>query len=86
MRLPGVRLLVELGVLTGGGWLLGEGLRSTVRNLGISQTLLGNTAVAASVETEKVARVAVPSRRGAPSSGCATSTALWSTSPHSTQA
>jgi cation:H+ antiporter len=63
---PGVRLLVGLGVLTGGGWLLGEGLRSTVRHLGIPQTLLGNTAVAASVEAEEVARVAVPSRRGRP--------------------
>jgi cation:H+ antiporter len=52
--------------LTGGGWLLGEGLRSTVRNLGISQSLLGNTAVAASVEAEEVARVAVPTRRGRP--------------------
>src|SRR5436189_379856 len=54
VRRPGVRLLAGLGVLTGGGWLLGEGLRSTVRHLGISQTLLGNTAVAASVEAEEV--------------------------------
>lgn len=66
VRRPGVRLLAGLGVLTGGGWLLGEGLRSTVRHLGISQTLLGNTAVAASVEAEEVARVAVPARRGRP--------------------
>ncbi len=65
-RRPGVRLLVGLGVLTGGGWLLGEGLRTTVRNLGISQSLLGNTAVAASVEAEEVARVAVPAHRGRP--------------------
>jgi cation:H+ antiporter len=63
-RWPGVRLLVGLGVLTGGGWLLGEGLRTTVGNLGISQTLLGNTAVAASVEAEELARVAVPARCG----------------------
>jgi cation:H+ antiporter len=68
-RHPGVRLLVGLGVLTGGGWLLGEGLRTTVRNLGISQSLLGNTAVAASVEAEEVARVAVPARRGRPELG-----------------
>lgn len=40
-------------MLTGGSWLLGEGLRTTVRNLGISQSLLGNTAVAASVEAEE---------------------------------
>ena len=66
VRRPGLRLIAGLAVLTGGGWLLGEGLRSTVRHLGISQTLLGNTAVAASVEAEEVARVAVPARRGRP--------------------
>jgi cation:H+ antiporter len=66
VRRPAVRLLAALGVLTGGGWLLGEGLKSTVRHLGISPTLLGNTAVAASVEAEEVARVAVPARRGRP--------------------
>lgn len=66
VRRPGVRLLAGLGLLTGGGWLLGEGLKSTVRHLGISATLLGNTAVAASVEAEEVARVAVPARRGRP--------------------
>ncbi len=71
-RWPGVRLFVGLGVLTGGGWLLGEGLRSTVHNLGISQSLLGNTAVAASVEAEEVARVAVPTRRGRPELGLGT--------------
>jgi cation:H+ antiporter len=68
-RWPGVRLIAGLAVLTGGGWLLGEGLRTTVRNLGISQSLLGNTAVAASVEAEEVARVAVPTRRGRPELG-----------------
>jgi cation:H+ antiporter len=66
VRRPGVRLVAGLGVLTGGGWLIGEGLKSTVRHLGISATLLGNTAVAASVEAEEVARVAVPARRGRP--------------------
>jgi cation:H+ antiporter len=69
VRRPAIRLLVGLAVLTGGGWLLGEGLRTTVRNLGISQSLLGNTAVAASVEAEEVARVAVPTRRGRPELG-----------------
>jgi len=63
-RRPGLRLLAGLGVLTGGGWLLSEGLHATVRNLGISSSLLGNTAVAASVEAEELARVAVPTRRG----------------------
>jgi cation:H+ antiporter len=69
VRSPGVRVLAGLVVLTGGGWLLGQGLTSTVRNLGISPTLLGNTAVAASVEAEEVARVAVPARRGRPELG-----------------
>lgn len=63
-RRPGVRLIVGLGVLTGGGWLLGEGLKTAVSQLGISQSLLGNTALAATVEAEELARVAVPSRRG----------------------
>ena len=68
-RRPTVRLLVGLGVLTGGGALLGEGLKTTVNQLGISQTLLGNTALAASVEAEELARVAVPARRGRPELG-----------------
>lgn len=58
------RLLVGLGVLAGGGWLLGDGLRTVVRHLGISQTLVGNTALAATVEAEEVARVVIPARRG----------------------
>jgi|SRR5947208_2089322 len=60
------RLLGGLGLLTAGGWLLGEGLRTVVRHVGASQTLLGNTALAASVEAEELARVAVPARRGRP--------------------
>jgi cation:H+ antiporter len=63
---PFARLLVGLGALTGGGWLLGEGLRTVVRHLGVSQTLLGNTALAATVEAEELARVVVPMRRGRP--------------------
>jgi cation:H+ antiporter len=69
VRWPAARLLVGLGVLTGGGWLLGDGLRTTVRHLGISPTLLGNTALAATVEAEELARVAVPARRGRPELG-----------------
>jgi cation:H+ antiporter len=65
-RRPVAKLLIGLGVLTGGGWLLGAGLRTTVRHLGISATLLGNTAVAATVEAEELARVATPARRGRP--------------------
>jgi cation:H+ antiporter len=35
----------------------------------VSQTLLGNTALAATVEGEELARVAVPARRGRPELG-----------------
>jgi cation:H+ antiporter len=65
-RHPVARLLAGLVVLTGGGLLLGEGLRNVVRSLGISPALLGNTALAATVEAEELARVAVPARRGRP--------------------
>jgi cation:H+ antiporter len=69
VRRPGLRLISGLALLTGGGWLLGEGLRTTVRQLGIPQTLLGNTALAATVEAEELARFAVPARRGRPEIG-----------------
>ena len=58
-----------LALLTGGGWLIGQGLRTTVRQLGVPQTLLGNTALAATVEAEELARFAVPARRGRPEIG-----------------
>jgi cation:H+ antiporter len=63
-RHPFAWLIGGLAVLTAGGELLAEGIRGTVDRLGVSQTLLGNTVVAASVEGEEVARVAAPSRRG----------------------
>jgi len=66
VRRPLLRLAVGLGVLTGGGVLLGDGLRTVVRHLGVSDALLGNTAVAAAVEAEELGRVAVPARRGRP--------------------
>jgi cation:H+ antiporter len=69
VRFPGVRLLVGLALLTGGGWLIGQGLRTTVRRLGVPQTLLGNTAIAAATEAEELARFAVPARRGRPEIG-----------------
>ncbi len=69
VRRPALRLLAGLGLLTGGGWLIGEGLRTTVRQLGVPQTLLGNTALAATVEAEELARFAVPARRGRPEIG-----------------
>jgi cation:H+ antiporter len=63
-RHPFAWLLGGLAVLTAGGELLAEGIRGVVERLGVSQTVLGNTVVAASVEAEEVARVAAPSRRG----------------------
>jgi cation:H+ antiporter len=69
VRRPGIRLFVGLALLTGGGWLIAEGLRTTVRQLGVPQTLLGNTALAATVEAEELARFAVPARRGRPEIG-----------------
>lgn len=65
-RHPLARLVGGLVILTGGGVLLGDGLRAVVRHLGIPAALLGNTALAATVEAEELARVAVPARRGRP--------------------
>src|SRR5437870_522747 len=63
-RFPLVRVAAGLALLSGGGEVLGEGIRRVVSHLGISDTLLGNTAIAASVEAEEIGRVAVPARRG----------------------
>jgi cation:H+ antiporter len=59
-----LRVFAGLALLTAAGEMLGEGIRRVVSHFGISETLLGNTAVAASVEAEEVARVAAPARRG----------------------
>lgn len=69
VRRPALRLFVGLALLTGGGFLIGQGLRTTVRQLGVPQTLLGNTALAATIEAEELARFAVPARRGRPEIG-----------------
>jgi cation:H+ antiporter len=63
-RHPVLRMLAGLGVLSGAGVAVGEGLHRVVSSFGISQSLLGNTAVAASVELEEVSRVVVPTRHG----------------------
>jgi cation:H+ antiporter len=63
-RFAVVRLVAGLVLLGVGGHALGEGMRRAVTRLGVSQALLGNTVVAASVEAEEVARVVVPARRG----------------------
>jgi cation:H+ antiporter len=66
---PLARLAVGLAAVTGGGILLGDGLRRVVRHFGVSATLLGNAALAPAVELEEVARVSVPARRGRPDVG-----------------
>jgi cation:H+ antiporter len=63
-RFVALRVVAGLGILTAGGELLGEGLRRVVGRFGVSESLLGNTAVAASVEAEEVARVVAPARHG----------------------
>ena len=63
-RFAVARLAGGLAVLTAGGVVLGEGIQRAVSRFGISQALLGNTAVAAAVEAEEVGRVVVPARRG----------------------
>ena len=63
-RRPLVRMVAGLALLSGAGDALGEGLHRVVSHLGVSQSLLGNTAVAAAVEIEEVGRVAVPAKRG----------------------
>ena len=63
-RFPVVRMLVGLALLSGAGELLGEGLHRVVSRFDVSEALLGNTAVAATVEAEEIARVAVPAKRG----------------------
>jgi cation:H+ antiporter len=63
-RHPVLRMLGGLAIVSGAGVALGEGLHRVVTSFGISESLLGNTAVAASVEIEEVSRVAVPTRHG----------------------
>ena len=62
-RHPVARLVAGLALLTAGGEALGEGIRGVVDRFRVSESLLGNTAIAASVEAEEVARVAAPARR-----------------------
>lgn len=63
-RRPLIPLLGGLAVLTVGGTIMAQGLKGVIDHLGVSQTLLGNTVIAAGVEGEEVVRVAVPARRG----------------------
>jgi cation:H+ antiporter len=65
-RFPLAWLVAGLAAMTIGGELLSQGLQSALIRLGLSPTLLGNTAIAALTEAEEVARVAVPTRRGRP--------------------
>lgn len=64
VRFASLRLVGGLAILTAGGELLGRGVRGVVVGLGVPGALLGNTAIAASVEAEEIVRVALPARRG----------------------
>jgi cation:H+ antiporter len=57
-------MVAGLATLSGAGELLAEGLHRIVTHFDVSQALLGNTAVAATVEAEEIGRVAVPAKRG----------------------
>ena len=61
---PIFRLVGGLALLSAGGEVLSTGIQNAVERFGVSQSLLGNTVIAAGVEAEEIARVAVPSRRG----------------------
>ena len=63
-RFAAVRIVSGLALLTIGGHVLGEGIARVLARFDISQSLLGNIPIAAAVEAEEVARVAVPARRG----------------------
>ncbi len=63
-RFSGARIVGGLALLTVAGEVLATGIQRAVSDLGVSEALLGNTAVAAGVEAEEVGRVAVPARRG----------------------
>jgi hypothetical protein len=57
-------MLAGLVLLSGAGIALGDGLHRIVTGFGISPSLLGTTALAATVEIEEVSRVAVSARYG----------------------
>lgn len=63
-RFSVLRMVGGLAVLTAGGALLGDGLRRVVDRVGVSDTVLGNTAIAASVEAEEIGRPLAAARRG----------------------
>jgi cation:H+ antiporter len=65
-RFPLAWLIGGLAAMTIGGEFLSQGLQSALSRLGLSPTLLGNTAIAALTEAEEIGRFAVPARRGRP--------------------
>ena len=63
-RMPVLRIIGGLALLGAGGALLGDGLRRVVDRFGVSDTVLGNTAIAAAVEAEEIGRPIAAARRG----------------------
>src|SRR4051794_3802080 len=63
-RFGALRMAGGLALLGVGGAVLGDGLRRVVERVGVSDTVLGNTAVAAAVEAEEIGRPLAAARRG----------------------
>jgi cation:H+ antiporter len=63
-RFAVLRMVGGLGLLAAGGALLGDALRRVVERIGVSDTVLGNTAIAAAVEAEEIGRPMAAARRG----------------------
>jgi cation:H+ antiporter len=60
----GLRVVAGLVLLTLGGHVFADGIGRVLARFTISESLLGNVPIAAAVEAEEVARVALPARRG----------------------
>jgi len=63
-RFAAARILSGLALLTVGGHVFADGIGRVLARFDISESLLGNVPIAAAVEAEEVARVAVPAKRG----------------------
>jgi cation:H+ antiporter len=63
-RFAAARILSGLAFLTVGGHIFADGIGRVLARFDISESLLGNVPIAAAVEAEEVARVAVPAKRG----------------------
>lgn len=63
-RFAAARIVSGLALLAVGGHVFADGIGRVLARFDISESLLGNVPIAAAVEVEEVARVAVPAKRG----------------------